>query len=77
MLTSKSKPHIGDVLLTKDGTLGRIAVVDIDGICINQSVAVLRPNGTCDASFIQHLLESEKYQKVMLDDAGGSTIKHI
>ncbi len=45
LLTAKSRPRIGDVLLTKDGTLGRLAVVDKDDICINQSVALLRPNG--------------------------------
>ena len=28
-LTQKSKPLIGDVLLTKDGTLGRVAVVKV------------------------------------------------
>lgn len=43
-LTAKSKPQVGDVLLTKDGTLGRTAVVEVDGICVNQSVAVLRTN---------------------------------
>ncbi len=43
LLTEKSRPKIGDVLLTKDGTLGRIAIVEREDVCINQSVAVLRP----------------------------------
>ncbi len=43
-MTEKSKPELGDVLLTKDGTLGRTAVVEIEGMCVNQSVAVLRIN---------------------------------
>ena len=43
LLTDKSRPQIGDVLVTKDGTLGRIAVVDRNDICINQSVALLQP----------------------------------
>ena len=77
LLTDKSRPKIGDVLLTKDGTLGRLAVVDKEGICINQSVAVLRPNEKISSMFLFNMLSSPYYQKTMLDNAGGSTIKHI
>ncbi len=77
LLTQKSKPIKNDILLTKDGTLGRIALMDDSMICINQSVALLRPNNQVDAMFLKHLLESPMYQKKILDDAGGSTIKHI
>jgi type I restriction enzyme S subunit len=61
LLTDKSRPKIGDVLLTKDGTLGRLAVVDRDQICINQSVALLRPNGRMISDFIKYLLSSPVY----------------
>ena len=62
LLSEKSRPKIGDLLLTKDGTLGRLAVVDVAGICVNQSVAVLRPNGRMSVAFMRHLLEAESYQ---------------
>jgi type I restriction enzyme, S subunit len=43
-LTAKSKPLPGDVLVTKDGTIGRCAAVDTAiPFCINQSVALIRP----------------------------------
>ena len=77
LLTNKCRPKVNDILLTKDGTLGRLAIVDLTGICINQSVAVLRTNENAEPHFIKLLLESPKYQQKMLDDAGGSTIKHI
>ncbi|MFT4908186.1 MAG: type I restriction enzyme S subunit [Oleispira sp.] len=77
LLTDKSKPRIDDVLLTKDGTLGRVALVEKDNICINQSVAVLRSNHRILPVFLLHLLASPIYQKIMLDNAGGSAIKHI
>ena len=77
LLTPKSKPKANDLLLTKDGTLGRLALVDKEDICINQSVALLRPNSKINPSFFKLLLESPYYQEKMLDDAGGSTIKHI
>jgi len=77
ILTEKSKPKIGDLLLTKDGTLGRLAIVDKSNVCINQSVAVIRFNDDINPLFFKIMLETPIYQKKMLDDAGGSTIKHI
>ena len=76
-LTAKSKPQLGNVLLTKDGTLGRTAVVDRKNICVNQSVAVLRVNGRIAPDFLSVLLQMPKYQDCMMANAGGGTIKHI
>jgi type I restriction enzyme S subunit len=77
LLTAKSKPRKNDILLTKDGSLGRLALVGDETICINQSVAVIRPNEKVEPRFLKLLLESPYYQRRMLEDAGGSTIKHI
>ncbi|MDX1297016.1 MAG: restriction endonuclease subunit S [Pseudomonas sp.] len=76
-LTDKSRPEVGDVLLTKDGSIGRVAVVDRDGVCINQSVALLRPKKNIIPDFLKYLLLSPHYQRVMEGDSDGSTIKHI
>lgn len=77
LLTDKSRPKKNDLLLTKDGTLGRLALVGKETICINQSVAILRPNNKVVPRFLKVLLEAPIYQERMLQDAGGSTIKHI
>ena len=77
LLTPKSKPKKNDILLTKDGSLGRLALAGDEVICINQSVAVIRPNEKVEPVFLKMLLESPSCQKKMLEDAGGSTIKHI
>jgi len=77
LLTDKSRPKKNDILLTKDGSLGRLAIVDNEVICINQSVAVIRPNERVIPLYLKTLLESEYYQKTMIENAGGSTIKHI
>lgn len=76
-LTDKSRPKINDVLVTKDGTLGRIAVVDIPNLCINQSVALLRPASSLRPRFLKYLLEHPPNFARMINDADGSTIKHI
>ena len=77
LLTDKSRPQIGDVLLTKDGTLGRTAVVDRDDICVNQSVAVLRANLRVVPDYLSELLACSRHQEAMIADAGGTTIKHL
>jgi type I restriction enzyme S subunit len=77
LLSPKSKPKKNDILLTKDGSLGCVALVGDEQICINQSVAVIRPNEKVEPIFLKLLLESPSYQRKMLEDAGGSTIKHI
>jgi type I restriction enzyme S subunit len=78
LLTDKSRPKKGDVLLTKDGTLGRTAIVDEARVCINQSVALLRFNPKLmDVDFVQNALRSAIYQSRMIFEAGGTAIKHI
>lgn len=77
-LSNKSKPELEDILLTKDGTLGRIALVTEIPLCINQSVALIKPEKSKVMSkFLKYLLESSEYQREMLRNAGGATIKHI
>ena len=77
LLTDKSRPNEGDVLLTKDGTLGRLAVVEKENLCINQSVALIRPNSKIRPLFLKYLLGTSHYQRRMIQDADGTTIKHI
>jgi Type I restriction modification DNA specificity domain len=76
-LTDKCRPRLGDVLVTKDGTIGRIAVVDRWPICINQSVALLQPKTSIRARFLHYLLEAPDNFERMIAEADGSTIKHI
>jgi type I restriction enzyme S subunit len=76
-LSRKSRPSRGDILVTKDGTLGRVALLDRDDVCVNQSVAVLSPLEPESGAFIAQYLRSPRGQDRMIADAGGSTIKHI
>lgn len=78
-LTDKSRPRKNDLLLTKDGTLGRVALYDgLNQVCINQSVALIRlQEELVRPSFVALALMSTSYQDMMLFNAGGTTIKHI
>ena len=77
LLTDKSRPLVNDVLLTKDGSIGRVAVVDRPGICINQSVALLRPTEAVRPEFLRDMLLSPQHQRTMELQAGGTALKHI
>ena len=78
LLTDKSRPIKDDVLITKDGSIGRVAIVGDEKICISQSVALMRPNkDRILPIFLKYLLESKQYQALIDIDATGSTIQHI
>jgi type I restriction enzyme S subunit len=78
LLTRKSRPVRGDVLVTKDGTLGRVAVFDGQAACINQSVALLRTDSDqVLPDYFALTLRAPLYQERMALEAGGTAIKHI
>jgi type I restriction enzyme S subunit len=77
-LSNKSIPRNGDILVTKDGTLGRTSIFNGEKSCINQSVALLRVSPKYTSGiFIETVLRSKCYQDKMIYDAEGTTIKHI
>jgi type I restriction enzyme S subunit len=78
-LSDKDRPEPGDILLTKDGTIGRAAVVPgHDGFCINQSVAVIWLRSCpIDRRFLLAVIDSELVQKPVREKARGVAIKHL
>jgi type I restriction enzyme S subunit len=78
-LSDKDRPFRGDILITKDGTIGRAAIVDSDReFCINQSVAVawLR-SCPMNRKFLLAVIESELTQKPIWGKARGVAIRHL
>jgi len=76
-LTDRSRPNKGDVLLTKDGSIGRLAICDRNDVCIASSVALIQGNGKVTNEYIKYVLESPEYQRKIEGDSNGTTIKHI
>lgn len=78
-LSDKDKPVKGDLLITKDGSIGRAALVHTDeGFCINQSVAVcwLRST-TMNKRYLELLSNSDFTQRFVKDKAQGMAIQHL
>ncbi len=78
-LSDKDKPAKGDLLITKDGSIGRAALVHTDEeFCINQSVAVcwLRST-TMNKRYLELLSNSDFTQRFVKDKAQGMAIQHL
>lgn len=72
--------QVGDVLITKDGTIGKVALIeDLPGpTTLNSGVFVLRPKlGAYDSRFIFAMLRSRVFDEFVAGLSAGSTINHL
>ena len=71
---------VGDVLLTKDGTIGKTAYVDaLPGpATLNSGVFVIRPvRDAYDPAFLYWMLRSRAFDEFLARLTAGSTISHL
>ncbi len=78
-LTAKSKPSKFDILITKDGAIGRSAcVLTDDHICINQSVALVKPRrDLVEPLYLLHYLLSAPVQARIESMKKGNAMPHL
>jgi len=78
-LSAKSKPQKDDILVTKDGSIGRTAVFDENrAVCINQSVALIRPNPELiKSTYVESYLNSQPIQLKLQRMGKGGGLKHL
>lgn len=69
----------GDVLVTKDGTIGKVARVPQMNkpATLNSGVFVFRPNAGLSREFLYWVLMSPVFERFISSLAAGSTIKHL
>ena len=74
-----SAPQLGDVLFSKDGTVGKISVVRKQvRFAVLSSIAILRPNAKLvDANYLGHALRSPEILAQALKKKTGSAIRRI
>jgi type I restriction enzyme S subunit len=71
---------IGDVLVTKDGTIGKVAYVDKvpKDTTLNSGVFVIRPiNNSYHPRYFYYVLMSEHFKQFLGKLSAGSTISHL
>ena len=78
-LIKRVKPEIGDVLLTKVGTIGNVALVDVSQeFSIFVQVALIKPKSDIiDSGFLLYALQSEKGQAEINRKSAQSTMRFI
>ena len=70
----------GDVLITKDGTIGKVAIVNglTQKATLNSGVFVVRPkNNAYSSVYIYYVLSSKIFTDFLAKLAAGSTINHL
>jgi len=71
------QPKPGDVLLTKDGSVGRTAIVDDNNYVVLSSVGILTPKQWIDSRFLKYALDSSCSQEQMTQAMLGSALRRI
>lgn len=72
--------RVGDVLITKDGTIGKVALIDaLPGpSTLNSGVFVVRPKRDAyDSRFLYCMLRSRAFDEFVVGLSAGSTISHL
>lgn len=69
----------GDILITKDGTIGKVAIVE--GLpkpaTLNAGVFVVRPDGRFNVGYFSYLFKGPIFADFVEASKTGSTIKHL
>ena len=73
------RPYKGNVLFSKDGTVGKVSLVDYDkNFVVLSSLAILRPNNTrIDSAFLKYLLKSPDFLEQAVGKKTGVAIRRI
>lgn len=71
------QPQKGDVLLAKDGTVGRTAIVHDEDVVVLSSLGIIRPLEHLKPRFLKYVLDAEILQEQMKADMAGSALKRI
>ena len=75
---SRCSPELNDILLTKDGTIGEVAVNNLNyPFSMLSSIALIKPSNEILSWFLAYILISDLLQNKMKKDAKGSALKRI
>ena len=80
-LESRDRLHVGDLLLSTSGTIGKLAVITESArhaaTVASKNITVIRPGRGISSEFLKSVLASDIYQQWIRGHARGSTIQHL
>jgi type I restriction enzyme S subunit len=71
------RPKLNDVLITKDGTIGRSAIVKDDDFVILSSLGLIRMGSKFDSRYIRYTTISNHILNIIYSSLAGSALKRI
>jgi type I restriction enzyme S subunit len=78
LVRQNCSPKVGDVLLSKDGTIGKVIHFEDDiQIVVLSSIAIIRVNELIDSRYLAWTLKSEYFDKALFGLLSGSALKRI
>lgn len=77
LVANGCQPPTGSVLLAKDGTVGRTAVVYDNDYVVLSSLGILTPSNTVLSKYLKYLLDSDSLQAQMQLAMAGSALRRI
>ena len=69
----------GDVIVSKDGTIGRVARIDsLPGpATLNGTMMLVRPKASLDHRYLSHVLNGQSFKKLVDERVSGSSVPHL
>jgi type I restriction enzyme S subunit len=78
LVSQNCSPRKGDVLLSKDGTIGRVVLFDDDRrIVLLSSIAIIRAKPEVNPCFLHYVLSSYFFEQQLYSLQSGSALKRI
>ena len=77
LVSSGCQPRVGDVLLAKDGTVGRTAIVSENDFVVLSSLGIISPQNKITSKFLKYSLDSSLLQEQMNMAMAGSALRRI
>lgn len=77
LVNNGCQPPVGAVLLAKDGTVGRTAIVEDNNYVVLSSLGILTPDNFITSKYLKYLLDSNPLQEQMKLAMAGSALKRI
>lgn len=71
------RPGVGDLLFSKDGTIGKVALCDRDDFVVLSSLALMRPKTSMEPRFLKYLLLSADLLNQVESHMAGAALRRI
>jgi type I restriction enzyme, S subunit len=79
LLKNGCKPNYGDILFSKDGTVGKVSLIDFEKeFVVLSSLAIIRPNQNfINSRFLKYILKNPVFLETAIGHKTGVAIKRI